>query len=92
MNPAANNREERSRYKRMFNNLSLQNKEEAELRENDADFKSLEHLLSQRMLKIDRIQTFTYVSLSKRMADHSYFRCCVCDETFEVDNICGYLS
>ena len=84
MNPAAINREERSRYKHMFNNLSLQNKEETELRENDADFKSLEHLLSQRMLKIDRIQTFTYVSLSKRMADHSYFRCCVCDETFEV--------
>jgi len=84
MNPAAINREERSKYKRMFDNLSLQNKEETELRENDADFKSLEHLLSQRMLKIDRIQTFTYVSLSKRMADHSYFRCCVCDETFEV--------
>ena len=78
------NPKERSRFKQMFENLSQQYEEIKELEENDSEFKSLEHTLSQRMLKIDKIQTFTYVSLSKRMADHSYFHCCICNETFGI--------
>ena len=78
------NPKERPRFIQMFENLSQQYEEEKELEENTSEFKSLEHTLSQRMLKIDKIQTFTYISLSKRMADHSYFHCCVCIETFGI--------
>ena len=33
-------------------------------------------------MKIEKIISFSYVSLSKRFADHSYFICCVCNDTF----------
>ena len=47
-----------------------------------AEMSELGHLLNQKSMKIDKIISFSYVSLSKRFADHSYFICCVCNDTF----------
>ena len=77
------NRKERKRFKAMSQILVHQNQILDELKENSQEFYSLNHILSQKMLKIDKIQTFTYVSLSKRLADHSFFHCGICNETYD---------
>ena len=76
------NRREKSRYNLMYQNLLRQFSELKELAQEDKEFGTLANIVNQRQLKIDKIQTFTYISLSKRLADHSYFHCCICDETF----------
>lgn len=76
------NRREKLRYKLMFEKLRQQSEELVDLSIVDKELYSLGNLVNQRQLKIDKIQTFTYISLSKRLVDHSYFHCCVCNETY----------
>lgn len=75
--------EDTQRHKYMYNVLSLQANDVRLLNGNDHHFSTLTGLLNQCPMKIDKIQAFTYTSLCKRLADHSYFHCSVCNDTFE---------
>lgn len=75
---------DKSRLQKMHDNLATQIAEINCLAQTEVEFNKLEHLINQKQLKIDKIQTFTYISLSKRQADHAYFHCCLCDVTFEM--------
>ena len=75
---------EKSQLQYMHDNLAAHIAEINLLSQTDAEFNKLEHLINQKQLKIDKIQTFTYISLSKRQADHAYFHCCICNDTFEM--------
>lgn len=75
---------EKSQLQHMHDNLATHIAEINLLSQTEVEFNKLEHLINQKQLKIDKIQTFTYISLSKRQADHAYFHCCLCDDTFDM--------
>ena len=56
---------EKSQLQYMHDNLAAHIAEINLLSQTDAEFNKLEHLINQKQLKIDKIQTFTYISLSK---------------------------
>jgi DNA-directed RNA polymerase subunit L len=78
--------QEKSRLKYMYTELLKQNHESRELAKLDSDFHTLGNVLKTKLLKIDKIQSYTYSSLCRRLADHSYFHCCVCNDTFLTPN------
>ena len=75
---------DRSRITYMFNLLNQQAKDIRMLNQDiSGEMSSLGHILNQKVMKIDRIISYSYVSLSKRLPDHSYFHCSVCNDTFD---------
>ena len=74
---------DRDRIKYMFDLLRQQSQDIKVLHQDiSREISDLSHTLNQKILKIDRIISFSYMSLSKRLPDHSYYHCAVCNDTF----------
>jgi hypothetical protein len=78
--------QEKSRLNYMYTELCKLNHDSRELGKLDTDYNSLGHVLNEKILKIDKIEIYTYSSIRRRLADHSYFHCCVCNDTFLTSN------
>ncbi len=71
-----------ARFREIHDRLSIQHEEIKSLNDLEGDFYSLSHIVNQKMPRIDKIQTFSYISLAKRAPDHSYYHCVPCNVTF----------
>ena len=74
---------DRDRIKYMFDLLRQQSQDIKLIHQDiSREISDLSHTLNQKILKIDRIISFSYMSLSKRLPDHSYYHCAICNDTF----------